>query len=165
MGSPIYRTLSRAKIQRSLIEPPWAVSGASLAVTTALTPGRRSALLVSMRMIRACAWGLRSTFPWSRPGSCTSSPKIAFPVTLTSASMGVMPFPTTLYSGMVVVPRARVHVDPNLAGPTVQDALEFGLLYISRPQLQAHYRPATARPQEERSRARRGAVDTAPGAR
>ena len=38
-------------------------SGRSAPVITAFTPGSASAREVSMDRMRACAWGLRSTFP------------------------------------------------------------------------------------------------------
>ena len=44
-----------------------------LPVITARTPGSASARLVSMETIRAWAWGLRSVFAWSIPGSWMSS--------------------------------------------------------------------------------------------
>jgi hypothetical protein len=42
-------------------------------VMTALTFGWASAALVSMLRIRAWAYGLRRTAPWSMPGSTMSS--------------------------------------------------------------------------------------------
>src|SRR5215470_2674137 len=53
---------------------------------TALTPGRAAALLVSMRVMRAWAWGLRSTLPTSMRDRATSAPNCARPVTLSRAS-------------------------------------------------------------------------------
>ena len=38
-------------------------SGRSAPVITAFTPGSAAAREVSMDRMRACAWGLRSTFP------------------------------------------------------------------------------------------------------
>ena len=49
-------------------------SGRSRCVTTALTPGSASALLVSIDLMRAWACGLRSTLPYSMPGRRTSAP-------------------------------------------------------------------------------------------
>ena len=42
-------------------------------VMTALTLGWASAAEVSMETMRAWAYGLRRTAPWSMPGSCRSS--------------------------------------------------------------------------------------------
>ena len=50
-----------------------ASTAASLPVTTATTPGSAFARLVSMRLIRAWAYGLRRTAAWSIPDSWTSS--------------------------------------------------------------------------------------------
>jgi hypothetical protein len=62
-------------------------------VTTALTPGNASASDVSIETMRACACGLRSTAPWSMPGSEKSAPKLARPVTLSAPScrIGLVP--------------------------------------------------------------------------
>ena len=48
--------------------------GMSRAVTTAFTPGRALALLVSIDLMRACAWGLRSTLPCNIPANRMSAP-------------------------------------------------------------------------------------------
>ena len=48
--------------------------GMSCAVTTALTPGRALALLVSIDRMRAWACGLRSTLPCNMPVSRMSAP-------------------------------------------------------------------------------------------
>ena len=45
----------------------------SSAVSTATTPGQASALLLSMPLMRACAYGLRTRAPNSMPGSLMSS--------------------------------------------------------------------------------------------
>jgi hypothetical protein len=45
------------------------VSGRSLAVITAWTPGVASAARVSIETMRACACGLRKTTPCSIPGT------------------------------------------------------------------------------------------------
>src|SRR5262249_15068131 len=52
---------------------------ASSPVTTANTPARARARLVSMRAMRACGCGLRSTAACSIPGSFTSSVYVARP--------------------------------------------------------------------------------------
>ncbi len=41
----------------------WFSGGKSAPVMTALTPGRAIALLMSMRLMRACGCGLRTTLP------------------------------------------------------------------------------------------------------
>ena len=48
-------------------------SAASAPVMTQSTPGNASALDLSMRLMRAWAWGLRSTAAWAMLGSVTSS--------------------------------------------------------------------------------------------
>ena len=74
-------------------------------VATALTSGWAWARLVSMDRMRAWAWGLRSTLPCSIPGSETSAPYMALPVTLSNPSCLTGSVPTTLYSpgGVLVV--------------------------------------------------------------
>ena len=65
---------------------PGAIGGKSAAVITAFTPGSASALLLSMRLIRACANGLCTIFAYSIPGTTTSAPKSDFPVTFSTPS-------------------------------------------------------------------------------
>ena len=70
---PSYSTFSRAMMLRVMCQkltasrsgPTYANgwSGSSAPVITAFTPGSAAAREVSMDRIRACAWGLRSTFP------------------------------------------------------------------------------------------------------
>ncbi len=69
-------------------------------VTMALTPGRASALVVSMDTMRAWACGERSTAPSNMPASVRSAPKRARPVTLSTPSGRMGRVPTT--SGTVV---------------------------------------------------------------
>jgi hypothetical protein len=45
----------------------------SAAVSTASTAGAAAAEPVSIRWMRACAWGERKTRPWAMPSSATSS--------------------------------------------------------------------------------------------
>ena len=68
----------------------------SAEVTTAWTPGATSALLVSMDLIRAWAWGLRNIFPCKSPGRIISAPYFACPVTLSAPSWRIGLVPTTL---------------------------------------------------------------------
>ena len=60
--------------------------GKSREVATALTPGRASALLVSMLRMRAWGCGLRRILPCSNPGMLISAPYLALPVTLSRPS-------------------------------------------------------------------------------
>ena len=76
-------------------QPSWA--GMSFDVMTALTPGRASALDVSILRILACAWGLLSTRPTSMPGADMSAPKRARPVTLSTPSGRTGRVPMVLY--------------------------------------------------------------------
>src|SRR6476646_9857028 len=77
-----------------------ACSGKSLAVTTALTPGSFSAFEVSIDLMMACGWGLRSTLPISWPGRLKSAPKRARPVTLSAPSGRSGRVPIHLYLGL-----------------------------------------------------------------
>ena len=45
----------------------------SLEVMTAMTPGSFSAFEVSIDLMRACGWGLRSTLPQIMPGMVVSA--------------------------------------------------------------------------------------------
>ena len=45
----------------------------SLDVITAMTPGSFSAFEVSIDLMRACGWGLRSTLPQIMPGMVVSA--------------------------------------------------------------------------------------------
>ena len=66
--APRCRTFSRANRVWSANSLPKRYSGVFQAVNTALTPGRRSASLVSTESTRACACSLKRNFPCSRPG-------------------------------------------------------------------------------------------------
>jgi len=66
--------MSRRSIAASPSASAAVVSGKSLPVTTALTPGVRSAALVSIDTMRAWACGLRRTAPCSMPGQAASAP-------------------------------------------------------------------------------------------
>ena len=72
------RTLSRRYFRLPVPSPTFTTlsvtAGKSAAVTTAWTPSRASALLVSMDLMRACAWGLRRTLPCNRPEASKSAP-------------------------------------------------------------------------------------------
>src|SRR6516162_2930056 len=68
----------------------------SAAVTTALTPGRASALDASIERMRACACGERITLPHSMPGIAMSAPYWARPVTFGTPSGRIGRVPTHL---------------------------------------------------------------------
>src|SRR5262249_21747388 len=70
-------------------------SAKSSRVMTAFTPGRASALEVSIDTMRAWGCGLRSTRPISWPGRLKSAPKRARPVTLSTPSGRMVRVPTT----------------------------------------------------------------------
>ena len=72
-----------------------AITGKSLAVTTAFTPGRAAALLVSMEMMRAWACGERLILPHSIPEARVSAANTARPVTLSTPSGRIGRVPTT----------------------------------------------------------------------
>src|SRR2546426_12401373 len=65
---------------------------------TALTPGRASASRVSIFLIRACGYGLRTILAQSMPGRLRSAPKVALPVTRSGASTFANLVPITLCS-------------------------------------------------------------------
>src|SRR5580765_4716709 len=75
--------------------------GMSAAVSTARTPGSALALLVSMRMILACACGLRRSFASSMPRGLMSATYWTWPVTLSAPSARGMERPTPLTSRVV----------------------------------------------------------------
>ena len=53
--------------------PPIPSALSSAAVRTEMTPGMVAAAVVSMPLIRAAAWGDRSTAIWAAPGTLRSS--------------------------------------------------------------------------------------------
>ena len=77
--------------------------GMSAAVMTARTPGRALALLVSMRTMRAWAWGLRRSLAWSRPRGCMSATYWTAPVTFSRPSARGIGSPTPLMSRVVFI--------------------------------------------------------------
>src|SRR5215510_1137713 len=107
---PLYRALSAAMtlLLKSLtftaISPRLAIrssaTGKSLTVITALTPGNASAFAVLMDLMRAWAWGLRSTLPCNMPVRRISPPYTARPVTLSAPSGRIGRVPMTLYSAV-----------------------------------------------------------------
>src|SRR5438309_9512629 len=82
--------------------------GRSSPVSTASTPGRARARVVSTRRILACGCGLRRIRPKSMRGSERSSANRVWPLTLAKASGLVSDLPTTASSSATApVPRRR----------------------------------------------------------
>ena len=94
-------------MKRSLRYSPSRV-GLSWPVTTAFTPGKASALLVSIFLINACATGLWTIFPWSSPGpKAMSSTYFAAPVTFSNASTRGTLLPTGFEVWLVIFRTSR----------------------------------------------------------
>ena len=116
--------------------PSTEATGMSSEVIVARTPGRASAREVSMRVMRACACGLRSTWACSMPGMLTSTPNTACPVTLSTPSWRTGLVPTTFSSGAVTVIQSsserrfstdlRTRQRPRRRGVECRRALRFG---------------------------------------
>ena len=68
-------------------------SAACAPVITSTTPGSASARLVSMFLMRACAWGLLSTAAWAMFGRTTSSMYFPRPVSSRGSSTRFMLWP------------------------------------------------------------------------
>src|SRR3989475_9138618 len=96
-GSPTKRALSSASACSSWLTGriPNGI-GRSFPVSTALTPGRARARVASIRTIRACGCGLRSSLQYSMRGRDRSSANFVTPSTLAVASTLRSAFPTTL---------------------------------------------------------------------
>ena len=75
----------------------------SAAVSTARTPASALARLVSMRLMRACACGLRSSLACSRPLGFRSATYGTWPVTFSGPSGRGMESPTPLTSRVVFI--------------------------------------------------------------
>src|SRR6266851_1497073 len=96
-GSPMKRTLSGHNACSS-----WETGripngiGRSRPVITACTPSSRCAAVVSIEMMRACGWVLRSSLQYSIRGNARSSAKRVAPVTFATASTFRSAFPMTL---------------------------------------------------------------------
>src|SRR5215813_10805398 len=75
--------------------------GMSAAMMTARTPGSALARLVSMRTMRACACGLRSSLAWRRPRGLMSATYCTRPVTFSGPSGRGIESPTPLTSRVV----------------------------------------------------------------
>src|SRR6266545_3966911 len=98
------------KTTRSMARTAWARVGAfflswgiSAAVMTARTPGKALARLVSIRRMRACAWGLRSNLAWSIPRGLISPTYCTRPVTFSGPSGRGIDSPTPLTSRVVFI--------------------------------------------------------------
>src|SRR5436190_9182991 len=72
------------------------ISGKSLDVTTAFTPGSAAAFEVSIERMRAWAWGERRMRPVSMPGITMSEPYCEVPVTFGTPSGRIGRVPTHL---------------------------------------------------------------------
>src|SRR2546425_9608353 len=94
-GSPTKRTLSSASACSSWLtgRMPNGI-GRSWPVSTAFTPGNVRARDVSMAVMRAWGWGLRSSLAYSMRGRNRSSANLVTPVTLAVASTLRSAFPT-----------------------------------------------------------------------
>src|SRR5436190_13433478 len=95
-GSPTKRTLSSASACSSWLtgRMPNGI-GRSWPVSTAFTPGNVRARDVSMAVMRAWGWGLRSSLAYSMRGRNRSSANLVTPVTLAVASTLRSALPTT----------------------------------------------------------------------
>src|SRR2546423_3969839 len=95
-GSPTKRTLSSASACSSWLtgRMPNGI-GRSWPVSTAFTPGNVRARDVSMAVMRAWGWGLRSSLAYSMRGRNRSAANLVAPVTLAVASTLRIAFPTT----------------------------------------------------------------------
>src|ERR671934_568723 len=88
--------------------------GMSAAVRTARTPASAFARLVSMRVMRAWACGLRSSLAWSRPFGWISATYCTLPVTFSGPSGRGIDRPTPFTSRVVfitVAMRSSFHAD------------------------------------------------------
>src|SRR5881628_812658 len=149
-GSPTKRTLSSASACSSWLtgRMPKGI-GRSAPVSTAFTPGSAAAFAVSMRTMRACGCGLRSSFAYSIRGRKRSSANFVTPATLAVASTLRWAFPTTRRASGGFLPpsiqrllrrlrvlaseagRGQLHrlVDLDVAGTAAEVARE-GLLHL-----------------------------------
>src|SRR6267143_1080018 len=103
-----------ANTTRSMARTAWARVGAfflrygmSAAVSTARTPASALARLVSMRLMRAWACGLRSSLACSRPLGFRSATYDTWPVTFSGPSGRGMESPTPLTSRVVFITDMR----------------------------------------------------------
>src|SRR3990172_3173276 len=104
--------------------------GSAVPVRTATTPGSACARLVSMALIRACAWVLRNSRPCSIRGKLRSSANFVCPVHLPIPSTRGSGFPMTEKPPCILAPPARRHVAVSRPGGRQFHGLED--LHISR---------------------------------
>ncbi len=106
-ASPMKRTFLSARTRKSpsnALPVSWvcpnllviSLHGTSFAVSTARTPGMRSATLVSIESRRAAAYSLRKTLAYSMPGNSKSSAYLVWPSALSRASCRGMRCPMIL---------------------------------------------------------------------
>src|SRR5687768_3330854 len=105
---------------------------------TARTPGTASALPASIRVIRACACGLRNTRATSMPGSSMSPVYLARPVTRSTASILGPRLPMTFIGPpvpVVVCCAIYRYVLPKLlpAAPLSRPDIRARRLVVTRP--------------------------------
>src|ERR1700694_1208818 len=112
MGSPTYRTFSRASASSSWLTGRMPnLIGMSSPVSTATTPGSARARAVSTRRIRACGCGLRRIRPKSMRGNARSSANLVCPLTLAKASGLISDLPTTDSSSPTALASRRRQLD------------------------------------------------------
>src|SRR5262245_55256021 len=90
--------------------------GMSAAVMTARTPGSALAREVSMRLIRACACGLRSSLACSMPLGLRSATYSVRPVTFSAPSARGMESPTPFTPRVVFITVAMASTPPSRRG-------------------------------------------------
>src|SRR5262247_4462602 len=100
-GWPTKTTRSMASTACARVGAFFLSWGMSLAVMTARTPGSALARLVSMRTMRACACGLRSSLACRRPRGLMSATYCTRPVTFSGPSGRGIDSPTPLTSRVV----------------------------------------------------------------
>src|SRR5215475_5144969 len=100
-GCPTNTTRSMASTAWARVGAFFLSCGMSAAVMTARTPGSALARLVSMRTMRACACGLRSSLAWRRPRGLMSATYCTRPVTFSGPSGRGIDRPTPLTSRVV----------------------------------------------------------------
>src|SRR5215467_235414 len=102
-GWPTKTTRSMASTACARVGAFFLSWGMSLAVMTARTPGSALARLVSIRTMRACACGLRSSLAWSMPRGLMSATYGTRPVTFSGPSGRGIDSPTPLTSRVVFI--------------------------------------------------------------
>ena len=110
------------------------MSATSTEVQTATIPGRASAALASMEMMRPCAWPERTTRIYSMWGKAISAAKALRPVTSGRSSRRLTERPMTLMSGpyLGVSPFAR-YCQPLKPGEIYEVDLEIWPMGLALP--------------------------------